>query len=177
MEMTPFSFLPFRVWFRKARPDALLIGTMCNLHAPLAVEASRLGLPLFLEKPVATSMAQALALEKAFARTRCKVVVSFPLRVSPLCAEAKRRLEQGVIGSAEHVQASNYVPYGTAYFEKGPGYHSILQGLFIQKATHDFDYLAFLMGAPIKRIAAAANFGRVFGTQGVRLDVLPVQGD
>ena len=148
---------------RKSRLDGLLIGTMCNLHTPMAIKAARYDLPLFLEKPVATSMPQALALEKAFRKSRCRVVVSFPLRVSPLCSEVKRRIEQGAIGSAEHVSAVNYVTYGTTYFDKGPDYYRMIQGLFIQKATHDFDYLAFLMGAPIVRVAAMANFRRVFG--------------
>ncbi len=74
---------------RRARPDALAIGTRCNLHTPHAIEASRYDLPLFLEKPVAISMEQALALERAFQNTRCQVVVSFPLRVSPLCVLAR----------------------------------------------------------------------------------------
>jgi len=39
----------------------------------------------------------------------------------------------------------------------------VTQGLFIQKATHDFDYLMYLMGANIVRVAAMASWGRVFG--------------
>jgi predicted dehydrogenase len=35
--------------------------------------------------------------------------------------------------------------------------------LFLQKATHDFDYMMYLMGAPITRITAMALKGRVFG--------------
>ena len=70
---------------RKASLDGLAIGTRCNLHAPFAIESAAYDLPLFLEKPVAISMEQAVALEHAFENSRCEVVVSFPLRVSPLC--------------------------------------------------------------------------------------------
>ena len=70
---------------RQGRPDALAIGTRCNLHTPYGIQAARYDLPLFLEKPVAVSMAQATALERAFQKSKCPVVVSFPLRVSPLC--------------------------------------------------------------------------------------------
>lgn len=35
--------------------DALMVGTRCNMHTPLAVKAAAAGLPLYLEKPVAIS--------------------------------------------------------------------------------------------------------------------------
>ncbi len=47
--------------------DALLIGTPCHLHAPLAVAVAGTGLPLFLEKPVAVSWDQLAALAAAYA--------------------------------------------------------------------------------------------------------------
>lgn len=148
---------------RKGRVDALVIGTRCNLHAPYAIEAAHHALPLFLEKPVAVSMAQAVALEKAFEKSRCPVVVSFPLHVSPLCTLARQYLDEGAVGTAEHILGVNYVPYGTVYWERGYRDFAVTQGLFIQKATHDFDYMSFLMGSRIVRVAAMANYGRVFG--------------
>jgi predicted dehydrogenase len=148
---------------RGARPDGLVVGTRCNLHAPLAAEAAAYDIPLFLEKPVATSMEQARALEGAFAGSRCPVVVSFPLRVSPLCVMARRAIEEGRVGAAEHVMAVNYVPYGTVYFDAFYRDFAVTQGLFLQKATHDLDYLMFLMGSPITRVAAMQCRGRVFG--------------
>lgn len=148
---------------RRARLDALAIGTRCHLHAPYAIEAAKYDLPLFLEKPVATSMDQAVALEKAFEKSRCQVVVSFPLRVSPLCELAKRHIAAGAVGEPEHILAVNYVPYGTCYWDGHYRDYTVTQGLFIQKATHDFDYMMFLMGSNIVRVAAMASWGRVFG--------------
>lgn len=148
---------------RRAKLDALAIGTRCNLHAPYAIQAARYDVPLYLEKPVAISMRQALALERAFQKSKCKVVVSFPLRVSPLCVFARGLIEKGAVGTPEHIAAINYVPYGMGYWSSGYRNFKITQGLFLQKATHDFDYMSYLMGAPIVRVAAMANFGRVFG--------------
>lgn len=150
---------------RRGRPDALLIGTRCNLHAPYAAAVAQTGLPLFLEKPIATSLRQARALEKAWQNARAEVVVSFPLRVSQLCVEAKRRIDAGAIGRAEHFLGINYVPYGHVYFDRWYRDHRITQGLFLQKATHDFDYLAYLAGAPIVRVAAMKACGRVHRDQ------------
>lgn len=147
----------------KAKLDALAIGTRCNLHAPYAIEAAKYDLPLYLEKPVAISMEQAMSLERAFKKSRCEVVVSFPLRVSPLCTLARQYIEKGAVGSPEHIQAVNYVPYGTGYFDAAYRNYQITQGLFLQKATHDFDYMSYLMGANIIRVAAMYTRGRVFG--------------
>ncbi|MHB9130599.1 MAG: Gfo/Idh/MocA family protein [Armatimonadota bacterium] len=147
----------------KGKLDALVIGTRCNLHTPYAIEAAQYDLPLFLEKPVSTSMEQAVALEKAFENSRCQVVVSFPLRVSSLCEFARQLVEEGAVGTTEHILAVNYVPYGTCYFDAFYRDYSVTQGLFLQKATHDFDYMSYLMGANITKVAAMASWGRVFG--------------
>ena len=154
----------FKEMVRKARLDALAIGTRCNLHAPYAIEVAKYDLPLYLEKPVAISMKQAVALERAFEKSRCQVVVSFPLRVSSLCVLARRYIAKGAVGSPEHISAINYVNYGTVYFDTA-GYRNfkITQGLFLQKATHDFDYMSYLMGTNIIRVAAMYTRGRVFG--------------
>ena len=148
---------------REAKPDALAIGTRCNLHAPYAMAAAQYDVPLFLEKPVAVSMKQALALEEAFENARCPVVVSFPLRVSPLCQRVHEIIASGGIGAPEHAMAFNYVPYGRTYFEDAYRDYEVTQGLFVQKATHDFDALHYLMGANIVGVSAMATMGRVFG--------------
>lgn len=148
---------------RKGRLDALFIGTRCHLHTPYALKAARYDLPLFLEKPVATSMPQALALERAFEKSRCRVVVGFPLRVTTICEEARRLVRMGAIGTPEHVHAVNFVTYGTVYWEVGYRNYAVTQGLFLQKATHDFDYLQHALGSNIVEVAAMANWGRVFG--------------
>lgn len=148
---------------RKAKLDALAIGTRCNLHAPYAVQAAKYDVPLFLEKPVAINMEQATALEEAFQKARCPVVVSFPLRVSSLCVLARQYITEGAVGKPIHIAAVNYVPYGTVYWEQPYRNFAITQGLFLQKATHDFDYMMYLMGEPIVRVAAMATWGHVFG--------------
>lgn len=148
---------------RGARPTALLVGTRCHLHTEYAIEVLDLDLPLFLEKPVAVSMEQAQRLEAAYAGRYDRVAVSFPLRVSALTELIAGRIRAGALGAPEHIAATNYVSYGTVYWEQGYRDFSITQGLFVQKATHDFDYIAMLMGSPITQVAAMGNYGRVFG--------------
>ena len=148
----------------KNKMDALLIGTRCNWHAHYAIQAAKYDIPLFLEKPIATSLEQAESVEKAFTDSKCKVLVSFPLRLSPLCETVHNLIINNAIGNPEHIEAVNFVPYGTTYWEVA-GYKdfSITQGLFLQKATHDFDYMAYLMKSNIVCVGAMWNRGRIFG--------------
>jgi predicted dehydrogenase len=148
---------------RKEKLDGLLIGTRCNLHTPYAIEAAKYDIPLFLEKPVAINMRQTRALERAYEKSRCPVVVSFPLRVAPLFTLAREYIEKGEVGTPIHIAAVNYVNYGTVYWQEGYRNFDITQGLFLQKATHDFDYMSYLMDSPIVRVAAMGQFGKVFG--------------
>lgn len=145
-----------------AKPDALVIGTRCNLHTKYAIEAAEYDVPVYLEKPVAINMRQARALEQAYENARCPVLVSFPLKVSPLCAMTKQYIDEDRIGTPQHICATNYVPYGRVYWEKEYRNFAITQGLFLQKATHDFDYMMYLMGEPIVRVAAMRTTGRIF---------------
>ena len=129
--------------------DALMIGTRCNIHTPMAVKAASTGLPLYLEKPVAISHEQIVALRDAYRGREKSVVVSFPLRVTPLFRKVIEVVESGRLGVVNQVQAFNYVPYGGIYYARET-YRDfdVTGGMWLQKATHDFDYLNALLGTP-----------------------------
>lgn len=147
---------------RTTKPDAIAIGTRCDSHARIASECAAYGLPIYLEKPVATSLGDAEALEAAFGAGAPPVLVSFPLRASALCRGVRRKIEDGAVGRPHHILGVNYVPYGDVYFRDWYRDYSITQGLLLQKATHDFDYISYLMGSPISRVVASLTRGRVY---------------
>ncbi|MCU6709178.1 Gfo/Idh/MocA family oxidoreductase [Paenibacillus sp. J5C_2022] len=128
------------------KPDGVLVGTRCNLHTEMAVQLLPTGIPLFLEKPVAISYEQLEQLERAYQKSDSQVVVSFPLRNTLLVQTAKEIIDSGKLGTIEHVQAVNNVPYGGVYFHNWYRDERITNGLFLQKATHDFDYINYLLG-------------------------------
>jgi predicted dehydrogenase len=142
----------------EAALDGVLIGTNCVYHTPYAVKVLARDLPLFLEKPVAISEEQVAELHAASVASKSKVVVSFPLRMSQLCVMAKEILESGVIGTIENVQAINNVPfYGSNYYHGWMRNEALTGGLWLQKATHDLDYLNFLIGKTPERMVAVES--------------------
>ncbi|HEX7009894.1 MAG TPA: Gfo/Idh/MocA family oxidoreductase [Phycisphaeraceae bacterium] len=144
------------------RLDGLLIGTRCHLHTPLAVQVAGTGLPLFLEKPVAIDAEQLQALNQAYRGKEDQVVVSFPLRVTPLFRTVLEIVRSGRLGKINQVQAINNVNYGGVYFGNWYRNYDQVGGLWLQKATHDFDYINHLLGQTPLTIAAMSTQG-VYG--------------
>jgi predicted dehydrogenase len=139
----------------EAEPDGVMIGTRCAMHTPYAKSVLARNLPLFLEKPVAISWEQLRDLRSAAEASSSPVVVSFPLRVSHLCGVAREIIDAGVIGTVEHVQAVNNVPfYSYTYYHRWMRDEAETGGLWLQKATHDFDYLTSLIRQRPVQIAA-----------------------
>lgn len=138
---------------QKERLDCLMIGTRCSLHTPLMLLAAKAGLPTFLEKPVAIDEEQLMALEELFEMDK-KVVVSFPLRNAPIVNEVRSIIKSGKIGKVAQVQAYNNVNYGRGYYHKWYRDEKETGGLWLQKATHDFDYINSLLEVQPVQIAA-----------------------
>jgi predicted dehydrogenase len=148
--------------FDKEELDGVIIGTRCNLHTPMAIKAAARGLPIFLEKPVATNMDDLRALKKAFDNSKSQVVVSFPLRLTQHVQQAKAIIDAGDIGEVQHVQAINNVTYGWGYFRGWYRDYDVTGGQWLQKATHDIDYINYLVGQP-PALIGALHSQRVFG--------------
>ncbi|HOJ09595.1 MAG TPA: Gfo/Idh/MocA family oxidoreductase [Clostridiales bacterium] len=137
--------------------DGIMIGTRCSLHTKMAVKVLEKNIPLFLEKPVATHMDDFFKLKEAGEKTKAQAVISFPLRTSIIATTVKEIIDSGKIGTVEHVQAINNVPYGRVYFHHWYRDENETQGLFLQKATHDFDYINYLLGSKPVEICAMTS--------------------
>ncbi len=137
--------------------DGVCIGTRCHLHTPYAIKVAPTGLPLFLEKPVAITQEQLIGLATAFAGREQSVVISFPLRVTPLYIAALEIVRSGRLGTINQVQAINNVNYGGVYFGEWYRNYDEVGGLWLQKATHDFDYINHLLDDRPTMIAATTT--------------------
>jgi predicted dehydrogenase len=142
--------------------DGIVIGTQCHLHTPVAVAVAALGLPVFLEKPAAISWDQLHKLRRAYRGREDSVVVSFPLRVTIHARTAMEIIRSGRLGTINQIQAVNNVPYGGVYFGQWYRSYEKTGGLWLQKATHDFDYITQLMNS-VPTMIAAMHSRMIFG--------------
>ncbi len=138
--------------------DGVFIGTRCNLHTHYARQVLAKNIPLFLEKPVCISREQYGQLLAASEGKREHVVVSFPLRFTCIVQELKRLVDGGELGEIVTVQAINNVPYGSVYYHSWYRDSSLTGGLFLQKSTHDIDYITYILGKrPVRVMANTAK--------------------
>lgn len=143
----------------QAAPDGVVIATNCNTHTEYAVKVMRRNLPMLLEKPVCISEAQLCRLQEAAKNYTAPALISFPLRGSYLCQLVKKIIDRGDIGTVQHVEAVNNVTYGRVYYKSWYRNDSITGGLFLQKATHDLDYINYLLPSrqPVKICAVESK--------------------
>lgn len=77
----------------KTRPDLVVIATYADSHADLAIQAMAAGAHVFVEKPLASTVADAERVVATARQTGCKLVVGYILRHHPswqrLIAEAR----------------------------------------------------------------------------------------
>jgi predicted dehydrogenase len=138
------------------RPDGVLIGTRCSTHTHYALLVAKYSIPMFLEKPVCTTY-EDLERLRGIPHMNDKTVVSFPLRMSQLVEYVKGIVDSGKLGSIEHVQAYNNVPDARGYYHKWYRDENETGGLFLQKATHDLDYINYILGFRPVRVCAMTS--------------------
>lgn len=80
-------FEDFATALREARPDAVSINTWPNSHADYAIRAMDAGCHVFMEKPIATNIADAEAVVAKAKATGRKLVLGYILRVHPAWAK------------------------------------------------------------------------------------------
>ena len=142
--------------------DGVMIGTGCNLHTKYTRLVAQYNLPLFLEKPVCINEEQLAELEEILPQMNDKTVLSFPLRVTEIVREVKKLLDSGVIGEIAQIQAINNVNYGRCYYHGWYRQEELTGGLFLQKATHDLDYIRYITGFDLPKTIAAMESKMVF---------------
>ena len=136
------------------KPDGVLIGTRCNLHAQMAEKVIARGLPLFLEKPVFINEAGQEIMNRAGRALKAPVEVSFPLRMTAPARKAREIIRSGALGTISQITVINTPAYGRGYFKKWHKFDQLTGGLFLQKATHDFDLVFWLTDTEPTKVCA-----------------------
>ena len=143
--------------YENEKLDGVIIGTRCSLHTKMAVINAKYGIPVLLEKPVATTEEDLDALRAICPEMDYKTVVSFPLRCSPLALKTKEIIDSGVLGKISQIQSINNVPYARCYYHEWYKDDKETGGLFLQKATHDLDLIQFLLSDTLKPVMISAT--------------------
>jgi myo-inositol 2-dehydrogenase / D-chiro-inositol 1-dehydrogenase len=125
--------------------DAVIICTPTDTHAALIEAAAETGKAVFCEKPVALDLTRTQQALATVAEKGVAFQIGFQRRFDSGYAEAKRRIEAGVLGRLDQFRTvgRDPAPPPKEYLAKSGG-------LFLDQAIHEFDIARFLMGDVIE---------------------------
>lgn len=137
--------------------DAVVVANRTDQHMDVALQAARAGKHLFLEKPLAASMAGVKELVDTVQRQRLVVEAGFMLHSHPNLRWIRDFLSQGRLGEIWHMRAAvgQWLPDwrpGTDH-RRGYGAFKALGGGVTFDLIHELDLVQWLLG-PVHDVTA-----------------------
>jgi len=128
------------------RPDGVVLATPNAMHVPQALQCIAAGLPVLLEKPVATSVAEGQMLLDAVDQSGAKVLVGHHRAHSPIMATAVQVVASGQLGRLVAVTGSATFYKPDSYFADGPWRAQVGGGPILLNLIHEVHNLRMLCG-------------------------------
>ncbi len=128
------------------RPDGLVLATPNPLHVPQALQCIAAGIPILLEKPIATSVSEGEQLVKAAEDTAAKVLIGHHRAHSPIMAKAREVVDSGKLGKLVAVMGSATFLKPDHYFADAPWRREVGAGPILLNMIHEVHNLRILCG-------------------------------
>ncbi|MGS5087921.1 Gfo/Idh/MocA family protein [Hydrogenophaga sp. A37] len=149
----------------QGRPDGLLLATPNSLHVPQALQCIAAGLPILLEKPIATTVAEGQTLVDAVERSGARVLIGHHRAHSPIMAKARQVVQSGQLGRLVTVMGSATFYKPDAYFDGGPWRREAGGGPILINMIHEVHNLRMLCGEIVAVQAFASSAIRGFAVE------------
>lgn len=152
------SYSDLKAMLRDASIDVVSICSFPQDHARQAILAAEAGKHLIIEKPLALSWKDCLAVEAAVKKARVKTCVCFECRYSSQFLATKAVLDQGLLGSIHYGEVDYYHGIGPWYGQfrwntsKKSGGSSLLSA-----GCHAMDALLLCMPGEIESVQSLAT--------------------
>ncbi|WP_424973012.1 Gfo/Idh/MocA family protein [Dinoroseobacter sp. S76] len=152
-------------FFAAGGADGLILATPNPLHVAQGLQAVAAGLPVLVEKPIATQAADAVQLIAAAEQAGVPLLVGHHRRYNPIIQAAQEAIARGDLGELRAVQATCWFYKPDAYFNaadwrKRPGAGPVAVNL-----VHDIDLMRHLCGEVVSVRALAAPSRRGFDNE------------
>jgi len=138
---------------------AVVIALQDKYHKECAVEFAKRGYHILLEKPMAVTEEDCIAIHRHVKEAGVQLCVGHVLRYTPITQKVKQLISDGAIGKLAHIQ--HLEPVG--WFHHA---HSYVRGawsreeessfLLMTKSCHDIDWLTYVTG---KKCVQVSSFG------------------
>src|SRR6202790_740518 len=123
--------------------DAVIIVSPTHTHTELAVAALGRGKSVFCEKPPALTLSETQKMKDAVARAHGFLQIGFMRRFDAGYAAAKKKIDEGVIGTPIVFKCSSRDPMRPSLEYANPKSSG---GMIVDMGIHDFDLARWYMG-------------------------------
>jgi len=137
--------------------DVVVNTLMDQLHASSAVAALDLGYHMLLEKPMAVTLEDCIAIDRARRANDRTVSVCHSLRYQATYREVKRLLDAGEIGtvvSIDQLEGVDPVHQSHSFVRGNWAKESRATFMLMAKSCHDIDVLLYLVGRDCLRVSS-----------------------
>jgi len=146
--------------------DGALITNPTSLHISTAVEIAKLGIPMFIEKPLGKNLDDMSTLETLVQQKNIPVLIGYNLIYHPGIDAIRNFISEGKIGKviSAKAQFGTYMPEWHRYedYKKSYAANSSLGGGVVLTSIHEQNYLTDMFGE-VKDVKAMETVGNVIG--------------
>jgi len=134
----------------EAKVELVIVASPAPFHAQHSIPFIEAGIPTLIEKPVATSIEDAEAINCAIKLHQTPVSIGYCLRYLPSSQKLKVLLDQGVIGTLynAHIEIGQYLPdwRPKKNYRDSVSAKKKLGGGALFELSHELDYAQWLLG-------------------------------
>ena len=140
-------FCDYRQMLAELRPDAAIVALPHAFHKTASVDAMRLGIDVFCEKPMAMNSTECEEIERTVSKTGRVFTVNMFRRLFPSVKEIKRMIDADAFGAARAFEITEGGPYGWpamsfSFFDR----KIAGGGVLMDSGVHTLDLLQWLLG-------------------------------
>jgi predicted dehydrogenase len=128
------------------RPDGLILATPNQLHISQAMQCMEANLPILLEKPIATTVAEGEKIVAMVAAKAAKMLIGHHRAHSPIMAKAKEVIDSGKLGKLVAFMGSATFLKPDHYFVDAPWRKELGAGPILINMIHEAHNLRMLCG-------------------------------
>ncbi len=133
--------------------EAVAVITSTSTHREVVIDAARAGKAIFCEKPISISLGEAGEMLKVVEDTGAFLQMGFQRRFDAGYRAAKKKIEEGVIGTPVLLTSTSRDPYRPPLEFCDP---KVSGGLIADMGIHDFDVARMFMGN-VQRVHAVGG--------------------
>ena len=159
-EFSAQHFSNFKALLAEAKVDGAIIATPNDLHASIALECVKAGIPVLVEKPITDTVSSGEALIEAAEARGVALAVGHHRRFDPVIEIAKNLIDAGELGKLVAVECIWALRKHDSYYEASWRTTRPSGGPALINLIHDLDLLRYLAGDIVKLYAQGGAIGR-----------------